>query len=295
MSLSGARGMLGDMSAYLHENTMDPRAPGTDIFVRARGMLTDLGYEVEETWRHGTLCDAVVLTGGEPICRVEFSATPDRYSLNVLPLDPKATNLIVDVGGRSTHPEQMWTNDELDHFGALFRALRVREGELTRQEFPSDYSLMKWLALASTVLLPTERTPRRSVCEAVAIRPLEAPVDRHPSRSLVSRDLVRTARLLDASYDRDLALGLALTAARQDPPRQADGKYEDPALGWLAQSARMMIRDRRRQMDLAWNMGSYNRSLFAPIPPGKPTSEGPLTDADIDAAPEPESLPALGR
>ncbi len=116
-----------------------------------------------------------------------------------------------------------------------------------------------------------------------------------PVRSVVSRDLVRTARLLDASFDRDLALGLALTSARQDPQRKGDGNYEDPALGWLAQSARTMIRDRRRKMDLAWNMGSFNRSLFAPIPPGRPASEGPLTDADIDAAPEPESLPAPGR
>lgn len=274
------------MSAPENHDSMDPNAPGADVFRRVRDTLSGLGFGLRERWSHGSMCEGVVTLAGQDLCRLEFSAAlPPRYTLNCLPLDPASERLIVHVTGRVDNVEPMWQNDELDHFETMFRALRVRDGHLASSEFPSDYALKKWVALASTIVLPREMRPRRSSCEDVAIRPQEAPADRHPSRSPASLAVVRRARLLDQSFDRDNAIDLAIAAARQAPTHDEQGNPDDPALAWLRTSAIGMLRDRRRQMDVAWNKGSWDRALFAPAAELAAPQEPSVDDGPVPRLP----------
>jgi hypothetical protein len=237
-----------------------PPAPGAPILSEFSDRLTRLGFELSAEHDAVTNQSVVDVTlGGRPLCRIEFGDFGGRYSLNVLPVDRTQINLLANAGGRINDPEPAYLAEELDHVEALFRSALVRAGRMEIDEFPTDYALKRWVTSAASVRLPHERAARRRHIDDVVIRPGELPDDRHRSSTPASKAIVQAARLLDVSFERGRAIDIARAAASMTLDRDA---ASDKAASYLTIGARIVMRGRRRDMDLAWDKGSYDRALI---------------------------------
>lgn len=228
--------------------------PGNSVFLRIRGVLEGLGLSIEEIWEHGTLAKGRVLHQGDHVANFSFSSDSERYAFNVHPPVEGSIDLVIQAIGRIDDIEPQWEAEQRDGVEALFRAKLVERGSLAPSEFPTDYALKKWVALAATIQLPKERGDRRYAGDEVVVRSREEPGSRFPSKGEDSAATVRAARLQAQSLDRERAIDIAIEAATHPLP---DGDPADPASGWLAKSARRLIRGRMRDMMLAWEASSH--------------------------------------
>jgi hypothetical protein len=232
-------------------------AAGRGIISGFLERLEALGFAVDERVDPETRRSVTdVGVSGRFLCRIEFSTFDGRYTLNVQPADRSSETLLVQVLGRVHVAEASDHAHELDAAEAFFRTALVREGLLAEREFPTDYALKRWASSASTVRLPHERSARRRQTEGLVFLPGELPDDSIRSTTPVSKALVNACRLLDVEFDRDRALSVAGAAAAME----TDGA-SDRAQVHLAHSARVLLRGRMRDMEIAWDKGGLDRAL----------------------------------
>lgn len=235
------------------------RTPDDKAFPAFRSALEGIGLSLDIRGGNPASCAGVVFHGKEELARFSFRGTNGQYEFSIHPLDPFSLETIAH--GRGRHVDDLdgrWLSEQVSLIEELLRAKLVHSGDLDASEFPSDYSLRRWVAFAGTIALPKERTVRNVAGTGIAVRPDELPGHRFPSKGAETRELVAECRKLARAFERERALALALAWASNPSPH---GDPTDPASGYLVKTARGVLRGRLRDMSLAWEGKSLARAL----------------------------------